>query len=378
MRALVNPEMLRWARERASLAVPALARKLSVNEIKIHEWEVGETKPTFRQAQEIAHSTHVPFGYLFLQNPPEEEQLIPDLRTVNGAENRRYSLDLAETIRSSKDRQNWYKEYLREQGIARSLVPNGFGQRSNTSEIVQSIRTSLGISAHPSRGTADEYFSDLVKRTESLGVLVMRNSCVGSNTTRKLSVEEFRGFALADDLAPVIFINTADCPEARLFTLAHELAHIWIGASGVSDNEPNSHRHEEAKCNEIAAELLVPREEFLALWSANEEWQANVAITAGHFHVSRWVTARRALSLQIISVEEYRGYIAARVKAWKEREQTGRPTYNRLQRGRVSETFARAVASEAMSGRVLLRDASKLIGIKPQNIASFARKELGL
>jgi Zn-dependent peptidase ImmA (M78 family)/DNA-binding XRE family transcriptional regulator len=378
MRALVNPEILRWARERASLSLPALARKLGTTELKIFEWESGDERPTFKQAQEIAHHTRIPFGYLYLQSPPIEEPLLPDLRTVNGEERRHYSLDLADTIRASKDRQDWYKEYLRDQGITKSLVPAGFNFRSDTLEVVRSIRATLGIAAYPNRGTADDYFSDLVKRTEKLGILVMRNSCVGSNTSRMLSVDEFRGFAVADDLAPVIFINTADCPEARLFTLAHEIGHIWIGASGVSDTEPTSHRAEEAKCNEIAAELLVPREDFLALWSDVEDWRANILITAGHFRVSRWVTARRALSLRLISLADYRSFIATCTREWKERERKGSPTYNRLQRGRVSETFAKAVASEAMSGRILLRDASKLIGIKPQNMVSFARKELGL
>src|SRR5690606_6351432 len=124
--------------------------------------------------------------------------LLPDLRTVNGEERRHYSLDLADTIRASQDRQDWYKEYLRDQGITKSLVPTGFNLKSDTLDIVSSIRATLGIAPFPERGTPDEYFSELVKRTERLGVLVMRNSCVGSNTNRMLSVDEFRGFAIAD------------------------------------------------------------------------------------------------------------------------------------------------------------------------------------
>src|SRR5699024_535018 len=106
------------------------------------------------------------------------------------------------------------------------------------------------------RGTWEDYFRLLVQRIEQAGILVMRESYIHHHT-RPLSVQEFRGFAIADALAPVVFINQADAPAARLFTLIHELAHIWIGQTGVSDANPQTKRKEEIFCNAVAAEFLV-------------------------------------------------------------------------------------------------------------------------
>src|SRR5690606_2778683 len=137
----------------------------------------------------------------------------------------------------------------------------------------------------PERGDWEAYMRDLVQRIEALGVLVMRSGMVGNNTFRKLSVREFRGFALVDDFAPVVFINTSDCPEARLFTLIHELAHIWLGQSGISDSEPANHHQTERLCNAVAAEFLVPVSEFMPRWRTQESWLGNLPLLAAHFHV---------------------------------------------------------------------------------------------
>lgn len=376
MEALINPEILRWARVRARLSVDSVAKSLGTAQDNVIAWEEGEKRPSFNQAMNYARATHIPFGYLYLSRAPEEDLPLPDLRTVGGREPG-YSLALKDTIRWAMERQAWYREWLIAQGYTVNELVGSHRVADGVIAVVTAIRQALAIPEIRKKGNFDEYFGELVKKTERAGILVMRNSVVNNNTSRPLSVEEFRGFAISDNLAPIIFINTADCPEARLFTLAHELGHILIGKTGVSDAEPANHIKEEVFCNAVAAELLVPEKEFRVLWLAADDWKDNLHPLAKTFHVSEWVISRRALTLGYITTEEYRAFIAQKLALYKLAAKKGQPTYNRLQTGRVSKVLASAIASEALSGRMLFRDAARLTGIKPHKISAYSKKDLG-
>ncbi|NWA81636.1 ImmA/IrrE family metallo-endopeptidase [Pseudomonas sp. D2002] len=376
MEALINPEILRWARSRARISAGTLAKSIGTAEDNVLAWEDGAKRPSFNQAMNYAHHTHIPFGYLYLAKPPVEDLPLPDLRTVNGREPS-YSLALRDTIRWAMERQDWYRSWLTSQGYEKNQVVGILSINDGIPAVVVSMREKLGIPEMPKRGTFDDYFTKLVQSIENIGILVMRNSIVNNNTSRPLSVDEFRGFAMSDALAPVIFVNTADCPEARLFTLIHELTHIWIGKSGVSDAEPQTHNREEIFCNAVAAELLAPEREFRIAWKHFEDWRDNLPFITRTFHVSEWVIARRALTLGFISQADYSNFIGSKIAAHKARNKDGAPPYSRLQTGRISKTLAKAVASEALSGRMLFRDASRLMGIKPHKISEYSKKELG-
>lgn len=377
--AMINPDILSWARKRAGLDVHALARKLNIDEEKLTSWEQGGVRPTFKQAQNYAHSTYIPFGYLFLKQPPKDELPIPDLRTVGDYSTSEISINLRDVIKDVFQRQLWYKEYQTERGTESIMVVGCVSIETPVNTIVANMKAHLNIKSWPERGNWEDYVRDLIGRIESLGILVMRNGMVGSNTHRLLSVDEFRGFAIADRIAPVIFINTADCPEARLFTIIHELTHIWLGESGISDADPHSQRQVERLCNAVAAEFLAPEDEFTAHWLIDtDNWKVNLPVLSSHFHVSQWVIARRALELGLIISSEYWSYVKRSQADYKARVKNGAPPYNRIQTGRVSNRLAQAVASEALSGRMLLRDAWQLIGIKPAKLAAYARKELNI
>tara|TARA_R100001143_G_scaffold53461_1_gene48927 strand:+ start:655 stop:1797 length:1143 start_codon:yes stop_codon:yes gene_type:complete len=375
--AKINPDILSWARERARLSVSVLARKLHVNEKSVEAWERGDKRPTFRQAQQYAAKTHVPFGYLYLKQPPEERLPLPDLRTVGNQRPERPSAELIEMAQIVLRRQEWYAEYLRDQGTEQNNVVGRFTAQSGIIAVVESMREVLAVPIHPTRGTWEDYFRLLIQRIEEAGILVMREGFIGHHT-RPLSVQEFRGFAIADPIAPVIFINQADSPKARLFTLIHELAHIWIGQTGISDASPRTERHEEVFCNAVAAEFLVPGEEFERQWRDLENWRDNLPDLEAHFRVSTWVLARRALTLNKIRVDEYQRYVRELLEEYRNREKEDIPmSYYQGRKGKISQTFSRALVSEALSGRVLLRDAGRLLGMKPSNLAKYA-KELGV
>lgn len=374
--AHINPDIVAWARERAQLSTSKLAELLGIKEEKVLAWESGEKQPTFKQAQTIADKTYIPFGYLFLKHIPEEELPIPDLRTVDGEPLKKPSAELIKIVKTMMSRQDWFKDYLFEQGVQENPHIGRFNLNSSVNEIVTDMREKLGVTLFPTRGKWDNYLSDLIKKIESLGILVMRQGNMG-HYTKPLFVEEFRGFAIYHKAAPIIFINTADAPRARLFTLIHELAHIWIGESGVSDGKPNTHRREEILCNAVAAEFLVPEEEFKKHWEDLDDWRENLAPLEATFKVSTWVLARRALTLNFITNDQYRQYIAFVKKQFDDEESGGMVPYYRVVSSQISNQFSRAIVAETLSGRVLLRDAGNLLNVKPANVRKLA-KELSI
>lgn len=376
--ANINTDMLTWARERSGISVPDFARRCGISEERLREWESGERKLTFNQAMRFAEKAHVPFGYLFLAKPPEEVLPIPDLRTLEGQGVQRPSAELLDLVKLMMQRQEWYREYLQQHFAEANPYVGRASYSDSVESIVEDIRACLGVEPHPTRGKWDDYYRDLVQRIESLGILVMRQGNLGHHS-RPLNVDEFRGFAIVDEYAPIIFVNHSDALGARLFTLIHELCHIWIGQSGISDGDTNTHRQEEVLCNAVAAEFLVPAQEFRALWQHDSEsWEDNLPPLEAHFHVSTWALARRALTLNFISQQEYGRYIFEQKMRHEQRKGSGGPTYYQTKKAQISRQFSQAVVGEALSGQLLLREAGELLGgIKPGKIETFAR-ELGV
>ena len=266
MRVEVKRELLLWAHERSGLDLDALVHRFP----KFTEWESGETRPTLKQLEQFAKATRTPIGYLFLPERPVERVPIPDFRTIGNERIDRPSPDLLDTVYICQQRQEWYRDYVRSEGEEKLPFVGSVGPTSDVDATAASMRTALGFDIEERRQTPTwtEALRRFIERADALGVLVMVSGIVGSNTHRKLDPDEFRGFALSDDLAPLVFINGADTKAAQMFTLAHELAHVWLGQSALSDVGPisvPSHKVE-TWCNRVAAELLVPlavlREEF--------------------------------------------------------------------------------------------------------------------
>jgi Zn-dependent peptidase ImmA (M78 family)/transcriptional regulator with XRE-family HTH domain len=372
--ALVNPKLMSWSRRRAGLSEADLAESITVKADKVLAWESGESKPTFRQAQQWASLARVPFGYLFLKEAPKEQLPLPDLRTVGGAAPAQPSTDLLDTVREVLRKHEWYLDYLKEQEQTPLPFVGKFSSASVVAEVVADIRSVLGVNAAPHRQGGEEYFRQLIAGADAAGILVMRSGIVGTNTHRKLDVGEFRGFAISDQLAPIVFINIADAPAARLFTLIHELAHIWIGSSGISSVTPSSNRRDEVFCNAVAGEFLVPAAQFTALWRETGDWLAQLPELAAVFHVSALVVARRACDLGFITSEAYSQYYLSELNAYRAHKKAGRGDFYKTASSKNSKRFSRAVLTEALSGRLLLRDAGKLLGIQPGKIRTYAEK----
>jgi Zn-dependent peptidase ImmA (M78 family) len=363
MRVDVKPAMLRWARARAGLELDALAHRFP----KLADWEREEARPTLRQLEDFAKATHAPVGYLFLSEPPVEHVPIPDFRTV---ENRRIghpSPDLLETIYLCQQRQEWYRDYVR--SLREEPLPF-IGSATPESNVVQTaaeIRHALGFEIEERRQcpTWTEALRRFIEQADRLGVLVMVNGVVGSNNHRKLNPDEFRGFAISDELAPLVFINGADTKSAQMFTLAHELAHLWLGQSALSDMEPASsptHRVENW-CNRVAAELLVPLAVFREQLRPDEDLGATLNRLAKHFKVSTLVVLRRIYDAGGLTQEAFWQAYREELNRLLEIQRAGSGGDFYLTLGvRVGKRFARALVANTLEGQTLHRDAFRLLG----------------
>lgn len=293
MRVEVRPELLRWARERSGLDIPALTRRFP----HLDSWERGEAHPTLKQLEGFAKVTHTPVGYLFLSEPPVEHVPILDFRTIGNERTGRPSPDLLDTIYLCQQRQEWYRNHARSMGEASLTL---VGSVQVTGDVVRTaalIRTALGFDIEERRRmpTWTDALRRFLEQADTLGVLVMVSGVVGSNNRRQLDPQEFRGFALSDHLAPLVFINGADTKAAQMFTLAHELAHIWLGQSAVSDAEASvvPEHDVERWCNQVAAELLVPLDVLREEYDRGADLSTETNRLARHFKVSTLVVLRR-------------------------------------------------------------------------------------
>ncbi len=373
LRVDVRPELFRWARERAGIEPEALVKRFP----KYREWESGEKQPTFKQLEQLANVTHAPVGSFFLSQPLQEPVPIPDLRTVGNRFVGRPSVDLLDTVYLCQQRQDWYREYARMEGEDPLPFVASATPARDVESTASGMRAALGFGLDERRTlrTWTDALRGFIEQVDSLGVLVMVNGVVGNNTRRKLDPEEFRGFALADDLAPLIFINGADTKAAQMFTLAHELAHIWLGESALSDVEPASiPSHQiEMWCNRVAAELLVPQGTLREAYRGWEDLATQLSRLARHFKVSTLVVLRRIFDIGAIDRDEFDLAYRRELDRILSMATAGGGNFHPTLRTRVGQRFGRALVASTLGGRTSFSESFRLLGIKkPATLREFA------
>jgi len=373
IRVEVKPELLRWARERAAMDASTLVERLP----QLPAWERGEVQPTLKQLEKFAQATHTPIGFLFLAEPPIEQVPIPDFRTVANQHLEHPTPDLLDTIYICQQRQEWYRDFMRSEREDPLPFVGSANLESGIETTAASIRSALGFDVHERRQmpTWTEALRRFIVQADELGILVMISGVVGSNNRRKLDPQEFRGFALSDPLAPLVFINGADTKSAQMFTLAHELAHVWLGLSALSDVEPvSSPSHSvEIWCNRVAAELLVPLAVLREEYNKEAEFQAEVKRLARRFKVSTLVVLRRIHDVGgLTQAQLWQAYREELARLMSLPKGEGGNFYLTLPT-RVSRRFARALIANTLEGRTLHRDAFRLLGFS--KLSTF--RELG-
>jgi Zn-dependent peptidase ImmA (M78 family) len=373
--------MFQWARRRSGRRVEDLAARFP----KLAEWEAGEELPTMRQLEDYAKATYTPVGYLFLPEPPEERLPIPDFRTFGDRSVPTPTPDLLDTIYACEQRQDWYQDFAEAHGSDPVRLVGSLSLDREPIEAAAELRDELGFGLarrveFPSWSAA---LRGLSERAEEAGVLVMINGIVGANTHRRLNPDEFRGFALVDELAPLVFINGADTKAAQIFTLAHELAHVALGQSAVSRpdlSDTDVTDETERWCNEVAAELLVPMASLREEYTRTSDLTAELERLAKYYKVSTLVVLRRIFDAELMAKQAYRAAYdeeLARILELTTERSPGGNFYN-TQPVRVSKRFARALISDTLEGRTLYRDAFRLLGFKKLSAFQELGQRLGV
>ena len=323
VRVNIQPHMLVWALDSTGLPEAKLEKRFP----KLPMWRSGESRPTLKQARELAKLARIPFGRLLLDEPSGERVGVTDFRTV-GNKAMCVSADLRETIRSSQNRLAWYADFAAEEGIAPPTMYASATIEQDSAETAERTRELLGIERGKPLPGSDNV-AELAAAMEEDGILVARNSIVGNTTSRRLSVGEFRGFTIEEGSYVLVFVNTADAKPAQLFSLAHELGHVVLGRTGISDH--SEHADVERWCNRFAAAVIAPVEAVESAFTSREEAMNAAGLYGAH------------------SADQH--------------ESGGAPPFRTVVRSRVGSRFFEMVTHAWGNGQISDRDAARYLGV---------------
>jgi Zn-dependent peptidase ImmA (M78 family) len=368
----IKPSLIKWAINRSGL-------KLDDYTDAVRDWVASKSQPTIRELNAFAKKAMVPVGYLFLEQPPDEKLPIPDYRTRTDRKIHKPSPNLLETVFEMEGRQEWMREYLIEQGHGELSFVASSKIGDNITVLANRIRKVLGLSESwaQEHSTWEDALRHLRKQIEDAGILIFVNGIVGNNTRRSLDADEFQGFVLADKIAPLIFVNSADFKVAQMFTIAHELAHVWTGQSALFDLVATipANIQVEKYCNAVAAEFLVPAKMLEEVWPKDLHGLAAIKQLARRYKVSEVVLARRANDKGLISKAVFLDFFktyAHRDKEKRDAQKGG--DFWRNQNLRIGRRYGLAVVAAVREGRLSYTEAYSLTRLSGETFEKYARR----
>jgi len=390
----VNAEVLRWAREKAGLSLEDAAARANIGSKqglepahRLAEMESGNEPVSHNQLKALAGLYRRPLLTFYLPKPPAADAAIPDFRTLADAPLREKSPNLETLLRRLQARQQQVRTILAEEGAKPLPFIGRFRLNTLPERIAEDIRKETGLTLEAQRRFADRdaLFRGLRKKFEDLGLFIQLVGDLGSHHSR-IEPEEFRGLVLLDNLAPFVVINPNDAAAAFLFTLLHEVAHIWVGEAGISNAAPFeggvAANRTEQLCNRVAAEFLVPRDAVLAEWVALAPEIAltqKVQILARAWKVSRAMMARRLLELRQIAEDDWWRLYRTYQQEWRQQreqlqEQEGGPGWYLLASRKLGAGLINTVLSALDSGSVTYTEASRILGVKAKNFPGLRER----
>lgn len=374
-RAFITAKVFKWARESAKMTEEIAASKIAVSVDKLQAWEKGESFPTIRQAQTLAKAYRRPFSLFFLPDIPSDFQPLQDFRKKGSKELSTSSIFI---IREIQQKQAWISDVNKENAEEKVSFIGRYSVKDNPVDVAEDIIKTLGV--NPLNYKTNNPILEWIDGAEANGVFISRTSFIHSRL--KLDSSELQGFAIADNYAPFVFINSDDWNAPQLFTLVHELAHLWIAETGISnDVEPAVKNNEdynpiELFCNEVAANVLMPKDYFTNLDSNVFNNSQEVFKSAKNIGVSSFALLVRALNLKIITLDNYNKLKVQADKDYKDflqreeekkkktKDKKGGPNYFLLQLNRNSRLFTQTVLDAYRGGSIEPTQASSLLNVK--------------
>lgn len=383
MQATVNvsKEILEWvmACVRLDILPTQIANYLS-------SWLSGEKTPTYNQIEKVSKATGIPLGYFFLQTPPVEDVSLLNYRTVDSISLSNPSRNLMDTIHDMEQVQDWMHQYQLSVGEGKLPFVGAMNEDSAISSFVSMVRRTLGLNEDWFRlcKDAEDAFRKIRQAISEAGVVIMMNGIVGNNTHRPLEISEFRAFAIVDEYAPLIFINSNDSINGRLFSLLHEFAHICLGMNSFFNDrhsDGNAVSKTEKLCNGVAAEILVPQQLFLNEWTnsvQNMDAEHTIDVLAKVFRCGSTVIARRALDSGLIDKKLYQKIAKLAIDRYnenrkKKKENPGGDFY-RTAASRIDQRFFKLLRGSVVEGKTLYSDAFRLTNTNRSTYAALSEQ----
>jgi Zn-dependent peptidase ImmA (M78 family) len=353
------------------------------NRAEIETWASQDKLPTFSQLEKLSRKIHVPFGYFILNTPPEEELELLKFRTIGSLESQPPSRDLIDTAKQMENVQDWMREYLVLNGFGRNDFVGSVKKTGTPLAVASKIRSVLNITEnwYEQVSDSDKSFKFLRERISKTDVVVMMSGIVANNTFRPLNIKEFRAFTLIDDFAPLIFINSTDSTEGKIFSLLHEFIHVGIASNSMFNVEPSNFMTGspvETFCNRITAEILVPIAAFTKKWdSSADEVADKINQLSRYFKCSRFVIARRALDSHFINHEEY-ALVTTQVKLRTSKKKGSGGNFYLTQASRIDRRFLLALDSSVKEGKTLYTEAFRLTNTSNSSFKNLIRTTQGV
>ena len=377
VRAMVEPDVLRWARETAGVAAEDAARRVQVKPEALAAWEAGEARPTMTKLRTLANVYKRPLSVFFLPQPPVEPPLnVHDFRQLPGIVAGAFSSTLRIQLRRARERRQLALDLIRDLEQPLPAFDLRAALNHDPEELGAKLREVLGVDLAVQERWTGVYdaFNAWRARIESLGVLVFQMS--------RVDLEEARGFSLAEEVLPVIAVNTKDPPNARTFTMFHELCHVALQRSGICEPDedrllPSEERRVEVFCNRVAGAALVPMRDLLAedivrahagaLWSEEE-----LRTLARRFSASRFVVLRRLLTAGRTTAAFYKAkhkeWLAEALDQEAKKKTEGGPSPDRAAVAERGQTFVRLVLQSYYQDRITLSDVSEYLGVRLKHL----------
>ncbi len=364
VKALITPEVLKWARERRiNLDLDLAAEKLKIDPERLTDWEDGKEQPTFAQLKKIAniYKTHVSIFYL--PKPPTDFHPLTDYRVLpqTTAPDNEQTYRLKANILEVFDRRETLIDFYELLDMPFPEVSIKVNRNETYIRAAEKIRKFLNTNTEILPRTKDRYkVLKFWKRTvESKGILVCQTS---ANTHLSVELKTFRGFCIAQKPFPVIVLNSQDSPNGRIFTILHELVHIALGESIIQNMKYEDVSFQnvdpvEVFCNQVAAEVLVPEKELLTI--VEPPFSLKLLTEAcQHFGVSIEVIMRRLLTLKKITRQMYQTFRIEQQNKYNETDQNpkGFPHYHTRLLNATGEYFARTAFSAYYEDKITLAD----------------------
>lgn len=379
---VVNPEILVWARETAGLSLEAAAKAIQLNDTKkssgadrLAAIERGEVAPSRPQLRRMAEKYRRPLVSFYLREPPASGERGEDFRRAADAPPLDFDPQLDALIRIVRVRHEVVKSLLEDEESEPLEFVGSRDLRTGIRTVAEEIIEQIGFDVAEFRrqANAGAAFNYLRSCLEGAGLFVMLLGDLGSHHS-KIRATSFRGYAIADPIAPFIVINDNDAHAAWSFTALHECAHIWLGQTGVSGN---SHEARVEKfCNDVAGHILLPQADIralapLATLGFEEQLQA-ITNAAGDFNVSRRMVAYQLLRDDTIDGDRYSQLAARFYQEWlrsrakdPDAPDDGRgPSGHVVKRHRLGPALLNLAQRSVQSGVLSPIKASQLLGVK--------------